>query len=639
MRTQNRILKSAAWLKKSCLIMLISMVFTIKASAQVPTTSDCLGAFTVCNLTYEQSLSFSGTGNYPNEINNTFSCLGAGERNSSWYLITVQNSGLLGFNINPYCDIDYDWAVYNLTNATCADIFFNPALEVACNYSGSIFPTPTTGANGGTNPDPLNPFYPQEEAFIPVVAGETYALVVSNFTEDQCGFQLDFSISTASIIDNNPPLVSGLSSPVNCGENFINIEFTEFVRCNSVTTQRFLLEGPNGNIPVNAVTGVACINGGVFEKNYTVIINENLFTAGNYTLKIFGPILDLCNNSLPDTQSVSFNISTFDLNVTSTLVDCALNNGTATATVTSGGVPPFIFTWSPSNQGGNTATGLSIGWQYVQVQDLAGCINRDSVFVADATGFNISNASIPDTCSSGLGTAIVNVTGGTGPFLYQWFIPGAFNQNFVDSVLTGIYDVTVTDAGSGCSLSIPIRVSDYRYNMTADFIATPNPVPGLPTEVSFLNESQNANSYFWDFGDGSFSTSTNPRHIFIGSGEWPVTLIAFNAFGCTDTIVKIVTVEFLLNYFVPNAFSPNNDSRNEEFKIIVNGIADSTFVLDIYDRWGRTVFSSIDKNIGWNGKFNNGTKACPMDVYGYKVFFRDQNGRRHTKYGKVLLLN
>lgn len=638
MQKKNHHSRIISKLLSGFLILFLFLYFPVRFYAQVPTTSDCLGAFTVCNLTYEQSLSFSGTGNYPNEINNAFSCLGAGERNSSWYMITVQTSGLLGFNINPYCDIDYDWAVYNLTNATCADIFNNPALEVSCNYSGSIFPTPTTGANGGTNPDPgSNGFFPQEEPFIPVQAGETYALVVSNFTDNQCGFQLDFSLSTASIIDNVPPLVSGLTSPVNCGQNFINFEFTEFVRCNSVTTQRFKLEGPNGNIPVTGVTGVACINGGVFEKNYTVIINENLFTSGNYTLKVFGPVQDLCNNVLPDTQYVSFNISTFEINMSSTVVNCNLNNGSATANVV-GGVPPYLYTWS-NGLGGQTVNGLPIGWISVTVQDFAGCINSDSVFVADATGFNISNGSIADTCSSGLGTARVNVVGGTGPFLYQWFIPGAGNSAVVDSVVTGTYDVRVTDQGTGCQLTISVFVPDYRYNMTADFLVTPNPVPGLPTEVSFLNESTNASSYFWDFGDGSFSTSTNPRHIFIGSGEWPVTLVAFNPFGCTDTVVKIVTVEFLLNYFVPTAFTPNNDSRNEEFKIMVTGIADSTFVLDIYDRWGRTVFSSTDKNIGWNGKFQNGTKACPMDVYGYKVFFRDQNGRRHTKYGSVLLLN
>ena len=625
----------------SLLLFVTFMSLNSKVLAQVPTTSDCLGAFNVCNLTYEQSLSFSGSGNYPNEVNNTTSCLGAGERNSSWYLITVQSNGLLGFNINPYCDsADYDWALYNLTNATCADIFSNPSLEVACNYSGSFFPTPTTGANGGTNPDPshpLYPFYPQEEDFVPVLAGETYALVLSNFQNNQCGFQLDLGLSTALIIDNVPPEVAGLTSPVNCGNNTIDIEFTEFVRCNTVKPQNFILSGPDGNVDVNDVTGVACINGGTFEKSFTIFLDEQLYTSGSYILKVFGLISDLCNNVLPDTQYVTFNISTFDINMSSTLVNCALNNGTATAS-TIGGTPPFIYTWSPSGLGGATITGLPIGWQYVSVVDFAGCINRDSIFVTDASGFNISNASRADTCSSSLGTAIVEVTGGTGPFNYQWFIPGAINQNFVEFVQTGTYDVTVTD-NTGCSLSMAIKVPDYRYNMTANFVFTPNPVPALPTEVEFLNQSTNASSYFWDFGDGFFSTSANPKHIFAGSGEWPVTLIAVNSFGCADTVIKTVTVEFLLNYFVPTAFTPNDDSQNEEFRIIVNGIYDSTFVINIFDRWGGIVFSSTDKTEGWNGNFNNGTKKCSSDIYSYRVFFRDQNGRRHNKIGRVLLLN
>ncbi len=153
---------------------------------------DCISAITVCQSTYFQPNSYSGSGNIGGEINNTFSCLGAGELNAVWYKIMVTDDGYLGFNIIPN-DItnDYDWAVFNLTNAQCSDIFNIPTLEVSCNFSGSTHPTATTGPNGAGNP--------QDEMLIPIYSGEVYYICISNFSSTQSGYVLDFSPSTVSL--------------------------------------------------------------------------------------------------------------------------------------------------------------------------------------------------------------------------------------------------------------------------------------------------------------------------------------------------------------------------------------------------------------------------------------------------------
>jgi hypothetical protein len=175
------------------------------AKAQVPTVQDCLGAMPVCKTSYTMEWNFEGEGNIPNEVNSNTSCLGAGERNSLWLKIHIAESGLLGFNIIPNVNqVDFDWAVFNLTNHQCSDIFSNPSLEVSCNYSGSYFPTSITGANGGTNTDtsyPNYPFYPQEEPMIPVVAGETYYFVIATFQQNLIinNFTIDFSLGTCEI--------------------------------------------------------------------------------------------------------------------------------------------------------------------------------------------------------------------------------------------------------------------------------------------------------------------------------------------------------------------------------------------------------------------------------------------------------
>src|SRR5574337_507039 len=121
---------------KRFLLLVAGFFLLLHGYAQVPTNQDCLDAIPICQNVYSTTVSYSGEGNYPNEINNSSSCLGSGELNDVWYTFTVQQSGNLNFTITPNNSADdYDWAVYNLTNNNCSDIFTNPALEVSCNYS------------------------------------------------------------------------------------------------------------------------------------------------------------------------------------------------------------------------------------------------------------------------------------------------------------------------------------------------------------------------------------------------------------------------------------------------------------------------------------------------------------------------
>lgn len=60
--------------------------------------------------------------------------------------------------------------------------------------------------------------------------------------------------------------------------------------------------------------------------------------------------------------------------------------------------------------------------------------------------------------------------------------------------------------------------------------------------VSFTNNSQKADSYLWDFADGTTDTAANPTHRFPMQGTFNVKLIAMRHCNVTDTITKAVTV-------------------------------------------------------------------------------------------------
>jgi len=154
---------------------------------------DCLGAIPICDSIYIQQNSYFGSGNVLNEIG-PGTCLGAGELNAVWYKLITTSAGDLGFNIIPDTNTypDYDWAVFDLTNAACNVLETNPEpFLVSCNFSGGTFPFAVTGANGGSNP--------QDEPMIVVLPNQLYYICVTNFSNFQHSYSIDFSISTCGL--------------------------------------------------------------------------------------------------------------------------------------------------------------------------------------------------------------------------------------------------------------------------------------------------------------------------------------------------------------------------------------------------------------------------------------------------------
>ncbi|HIF14930.1 MAG TPA: PKD domain-containing protein, partial [Bacteroidetes bacterium] len=258
-----------------------------------PTEQDCLGAIPVCQSTYNQTMSYSGTGNYANEINYQTSCLGEGEKNNSWYIFNIQQSGDLCFSITPNSTDDYDWALYDLTNSSCKDIFTDSTLEVRCNYD--VWPG-ITGANGlGGSPN---------EPCVPVNKGETYVLNVSNYQSTQNGYLLDFSASTAAIYDNYDPYIDSVKY---CGGDTIWVFFSEKISCASLDSSDFKFVGQNGIIPHSVVGGLNCENGALYD-NPVIVVLDSSYGLGEYDLFLIDSVLDQCNNpAIYD----SFNLDNF----------------------------------------------------------------------------------------------------------------------------------------------------------------------------------------------------------------------------------------------------------------------------------------------------------------------------------------
>jgi gliding motility-associated-like protein len=168
---------------------------------------------------------------------------------------------------------------------------------------------------------------------------------------------------------------------------------------------------------------------------------------------------------------------------------------------------------------------------------------------------------------------------------------------------------------------------------TAGFSFSPQQPSNLEPSVSLTDESADAIRWFYDFGDGRTSNIANPNHTFRDTGRYEVKQIVSHPSGCQDTLVRIIDVIPEFRYFLPNAFTPNEDGTNDLYRGggVFYGIRN--FEMLIVNRWGETVFEANDPMQGWNGRKNNVGQAVPEGVYMVLVTFTGPRGDEYEYRG------
>lgn len=253
----------------------------------------------------------------------------------------------------------------------------------------------------------------------------------------------------------------------------------------------------------------------------------------------------------------------------------------------------------------------------------------------------------------------VNVTEGCVPALFQFQNtaenPGSILQwNFGDGVISneqgiadhfyteeGCYDVTLTaTAPNGCPNSITYEDLVCAYNVPiAGFIVNQSIQYSDVNEFEFENLTVFGDTYLWNFGDGFTTNAVHPVHSYpIERNIYQVMLVAYNEAGCSDTTYLSIQVQERLIFYVPNTFTPDGNTRNEEFKpIFTAGYDRYTYEFAIFNRWGEILFESYNDEYGWDGTY--GGNVMQDGTYIWRIRFKpldDDNYQEH--YGHVNLL-
>jgi gliding motility-associated-like protein len=226
----------------------------------------------------------------------------------------------------------------------------------------------------------------------------------------------------------------------------------------------------------------------------------------------------------------------------------------------------------------------------------------------------------------------------------------SLNWNFSDGVsnLTnpthyfendGNYTISLTaTAGNGCTTTLvkPDFIEIYP-TPTANFSST-NQASILYPVIEFTDNSLGADSWLWNFDEitdnSNFSNLQNPTYSFSKIGTYCPELIAFNNYGCSDSITNCLEITPEYSFYIPNAFTPNGDGLNDIFKPESTDL--DWYYFEIINRFGEVIFSSDNIKKGWDGSVNG--YFVEPDVYTWRIKAKPTNGIVFEKFGAVVVL-
>ncbi len=289
----------------------------------------------------------------------------------------------------------------------------------------------------------------------------------------------------------------------------------------------------------------------------TTATASHIYTApGNYSVMLTVSGVNNCKDSLLKAAYIHVNgiIPSFTRNPSGGCGPISVNF-TDASTSTGGAI--VSRTWRFGDGNSVSSTNLTTSHLYsasgsynvtLIVTDVNGCIDS----ITQANNIIVTKPAASFTSSAvlgceGQGISFTNTSTGTAPLSFAWdFGDGGTstaNNASHTYVNVGTYTVRlIATDGNGCkdTLIRPAYINISK--VTAGF--TTNDTLGYcpPFTANFTNASTGATSYQWDFGNGNTSTAANPSAVYTTAGTFTVTLRAYSANGCVDSMKKTVKI-------------------------------------------------------------------------------------------------
>lgn len=387
---------------------------------------------------------------------------------------------------------------------------------------------------------------------------------------------------------------------------------------------------PDGSVTINLAGGK---NPYQYSLDGITFQNSNVFnlTAGSYTIFVKD------NNNCTASQSIVIplnNSVTLDAGTDKTICE-----GKSVQLNTLSNANSFV--WFPpaglDNAGLQNPVASPVNTIKYYVTATTGICNRVDSVIVFVNPAPIPNAGPDSTLCFGRNIQLQ----GSGGVSYFWSPASSLNNNRLQNPTTInlpgniTYSLHVVDA-NGCN---SLKKDDVVITVTRQAIvdAGRDTVLGIGQPIQLFASDINHvgfTQYQWQ----PFYGLNNPQianPIVILDKDITYTIEARTAIGCLATDQVKIQVYKGPDIYVPNAFTPNRDSRNDILKAFPVGIKDFHY-FRIYDRWGSLIFSTTNPAIGWDGRIK-GTEQ-PTATYVWMAEGVDYNGKTLQRKGSVIIL-
>lgn len=318
-----------------------------------------------------------------------------------------------------------------------------------------------------------------------------------------------------------------------------------------------------------------------------------------------------------------------------TPIRCFGDNDGVAATRIEGGTPDYVYNWS-NGQTANVATELTAGPLTLSVTDANGCIQTvtgevfgpDELVLSADTIYNVSCYDEED------GGVIINVQGGTPDYSYA-----VENVNFQpDGIFTGLaagdYTALVLD-GNNCQSTVQFTITEpdeWMVEFPEPYVFTARGASVALTPI--IEAGILAEEYYWEPAQGlSCTDCEQPVATPLETTNYTVTVTDAN--GCSQIGDVAVVVKNGYEIFIPNAFSPNGDGRNDVWAPVDFGSVRDVDIT-VFDRWGGVVFRSASVANGWDGTYKGELVYSETFVYVVKGTFL--NGFEFEEHGSIAVV-
>jgi gliding motility-associated-like protein len=207
----------------------------------------------------------------------------------------------------------------------------------------------------------------------------------------------------------------------------------------------------------------------------------------------------------------------------------------------------------------------------------------------------------------------------------------------------GVYTVQMNYNLKGCKTQVFLdKAITVNEKPVADF-TIPEEVLISDPQIELVNTSTPlaGNTYNWKVDGFADRNELHPAYTLPKIGRYVVTLTATDKeTGCFDEETKTIEVKNDFNIYIPTSFSPNFDGLNDKFKPVFSpyGLDTKSFEMEIFDRWGHSIYFTNDFTKGWDGSVGNKGEPLKEGVYIFKIRYKDLDGNSYSKMGHVTML-